>query len=40
MNPRHWSPGAYHFVWAKDGEVVAMLTAMGPTGFTPVAPAK
>lgn len=33
-------PGVYHFVWAKDGEVVAMLTAMGPTGFTPVAPAK
>lgn len=33
-------PGANHFVWAKDGEVVAMLTAMGPTGFTPFAPAK
>jgi quercetin dioxygenase-like cupin family protein len=33
-------PGANHFVWAKDGEVIAMLTAMGPTGFAPVAPAK
>ena len=33
-------PGANHFVWAKDGEVIAMLTAMGPTGSIPVAPAK
>lgn len=37
-----WSepPGANHFVWAKDGEVIAMLTAIGPTGSTPVTPAK
>lgn len=37
-----WSepPGANHIVWAKDGEVIAMLTAMGPSGFTPAAPAK
>lgn len=32
--------GANHFGWARDGEVVAMLTAMGPTGTTPVAPAQ
>lgn len=33
-----WSepPGANHFVWAKDGEVIAQLTAMGPTGSKPV----
>lgn len=37
-----WSEpvGANHFVWAKDGEVIAMLTAIGPTGSKPVAPAK
>lgn len=37
-----WSepPGANHFVWAKDGEVIAMLTAIGPTGSIPVAPPK
>jgi quercetin dioxygenase-like cupin family protein len=33
-------PGANHFVWAKDGEVIAMLTAMGPTGSIPVAQPK
>jgi quercetin dioxygenase-like cupin family protein len=35
-----WSepPGANHFAWARDGEVVALLTAIGPTGSTPVAP--
>ena len=33
-------PGANHFVWAKSGEVIAMLTAMGPTGSVPAAPAK
>jgi len=32
-------PGANHFAWARDGEVVALLTAIGPTGSTPVAPA-
>jgi quercetin dioxygenase-like cupin family protein len=26
--------GAPHFVWAKDGEVIIQLTAMGPTGIT------
>lgn len=31
--------GANHFVWAKNGEAIAMLTAMGPTGSVPV-PAK
>lgn len=37
-----WSepPGVNHFAWAKDGEVVALLTAIGPTGSTPVAPAQ
>ena len=33
-------PGANHFLWAKDGEVITMLTAMGPTGNIPVAPTK
>mgnify|MGYP003547828375 CR=1 FL=1 len=32
--------GANHFLWAKDGEVIAKLTAMGPTGSKPAAPAK
>jgi hypothetical protein len=32
--------GANHFLWAKDGEVIAKLTAMGPTGMKPAAPAK
>lgn len=26
--------GAPHFVWAKDGEVIIQITAMGPTGVT------
>ena len=26
--------GTPHFVWAKDGEVIVQLTAMGPTGIT------
>ncbi len=25
-----------HFVWAKDGDVILQITAMGPTGTTPV----
>lgn len=33
-------PGANHFVWAKSGEVITMLTAMGPTGSVPASPAK
>lgn len=28
--------GLAHFAWAKDGEVVVQLTAIGPTGMTPV----
>ncbi|MEN3384894.1 MAG: hypothetical protein V7608_4938 [Hyphomicrobiales bacterium] len=27
--------GAPHFVWAKDGEVILQVTAMGPTGSKP-----
>ena len=26
--------GTPHFVWAKDGEVIVQITAMGPTGMT------
>jgi quercetin dioxygenase-like cupin family protein len=26
--------GVPHFVWAKDGEVIIQVTAMGPTGVT------
>jgi quercetin dioxygenase-like cupin family protein len=26
--------GTPHFVWAKDGEVIVQVTAMGPTGIT------
>jgi quercetin dioxygenase-like cupin family protein len=29
--------GRPHFVWARDGDVVLQVTAMGPTGSTPVA---
>ncbi len=29
--------GANHFGWARDGEVIAMVTAEGPTGRTPAA---
>ena len=29
--------GAPRFVWAKDGEVILQVTAMGPTGSKPVA---
>jgi len=25
-----------HYAWAKDGEVILQLTAMGPTGTTPI----
>lgn len=25
-----------HFAWARDGEVIGLLTAMGPSGTTPV----
>lgn len=28
--------GAAHFVWAKDGEVIIQLTAMGPTAVIPI----
>jgi quercetin dioxygenase-like cupin family protein len=31
--------GANHFVWAKDGDAIVQLTAIGPTGTTPVATA-
>ena len=30
--------GTPHFVWAKDGEVIVQITAMGPTGVTPIPP--
>ena len=29
---------APHFVWAKDGDVFINITAMGPTGKTPIPP--
>lgn len=29
-------PKAPHFTWAKDGEVIIQITAMGPTGSTPI----
>lgn len=29
--------GTPHYVWAKDGEVILQVTAMGPTGSTPIA---
>jgi len=29
--------GVPHFVWAKDGEVIIQVTAMGPTGVTRIA---
>jgi hypothetical protein len=25
-----------HFAWAKDGEVILQVTAIGPTGNTPI----
>ena len=28
--------GTPHFVWAKDGEVIVQITAMGPSGMTPI----
>jgi quercetin dioxygenase-like cupin family protein len=31
-------PGTPHFAWAKDGEVILQVTAIGPTGNTPVPP--
>lgn len=30
------APKTPHFVWAKDGEVILQITAMGPTGTTPI----
>ncbi len=27
---------APHFTWAKDGEVIIQITAMGPSGTTPI----
>jgi quercetin dioxygenase-like cupin family protein len=27
-----------HFAWAKDGEVILQVTAMGPSGTTPIPP--
>jgi quercetin dioxygenase-like cupin family protein len=29
-----------HYAWAKDGEVILQITAIGPTGNVPVAPNK
>jgi len=29
-------PKTPHFAWAKDGEVVLQVTAIGPTGNTPI----
>ena len=31
-------PGTPHFAWARDGEVILQVTAIGPTGNTPVSP--
>jgi quercetin dioxygenase-like cupin family protein len=31
-------PGTPHFAWARDGEVILQVTAIGPTGNTPVPP--
>ena len=31
-------PGTPHFAWAKDGEVILQVTAIGPTGNTPIPP--
>ena len=33
-------PRTPHFAWAKDGEVILQVTAIGPTGNTPVAQEK
>lgn len=33
-------PRAPHYAWAKDGEVILQVTAIGPTGNTPVAQEK
>ena len=33
-------PDLQHYAYAKDGPVEAQLTAMGPTGTTPVKPAE
>ena len=30
--------GLPHFAWAKDGDVVVQISAIGPTGMTPVKP--
>ncbi len=29
-------PGANHYGWARDGDVLAVATAMGPSGMVPV----
>jgi hypothetical protein len=31
-------PRTPHYAWAKDGEVILQITAIGPTGNVPVAP--
>lgn len=30
--------GQPHFAWAKDGDVIAQISAIGPTGINPVKP--
>jgi hypothetical protein len=30
-------PGTPHYAWAKDGEVILQITAIGATGNVPVA---
>lgn len=31
-------PRTPHYAWAKDGEVILQVTAIGPTGNTPIRP--
>jgi hypothetical protein len=33
-------PRTPHYAWAKDGEVILQITAIGPTGNVAVAPNK
>ena len=33
-------PRTPHYAWAKDGEVILQITAIGPTGNMPVSPKK
>jgi quercetin dioxygenase-like cupin family protein len=33
-------PRTPHYAWAKDGEVILQITAIGPTGNVPVSPKK